>query len=128
MAIGPQMTKSEKSQAATVAVLLAAGFEPIGKLDALFGRRRFVKPGTALRVTVGKVTTCFYDVINGYTRQLVNVPTKRTRRIAFLVNESNGDPRLLGYRLVTVLEPAERAVVCAARNAPSQQGARYFVV
>ena len=76
------MTKSNKSRAAAAAALLAAGFEPRGMLQ-LIGRARFVKPGTALRVRVGKLTTCFYEVVNGNTRHLVNVPTRRTRRIAF---------------------------------------------
>ena len=113
------MTKTEKLQAAeaAVAALLAAGFESerdallrrlIGRLG--FRRRaRFVKPGTALHVTVGKVTTCFYEVVDGNTHLRVEVPNKRTRRIAFIANHTYGEEaRLLGYRLVTVV--AERAV------------------
>jgi len=101
------MTKSKKSRAAAKAALLAAGFEPRGMLW-LIGRARLVKPGTALRVRVGKVTTCFYEVVNGNAWHLVDVPTRRTRRIAFFANESCGEARLLGYRLVTVLETAFR--------------------
>jgi len=99
----PKMTKSKKSRAAATAVLLVAGFEPRGMLR-LIGRPRFVKPRTAMRVRVGKVTTCFYEVVNGNTRHLVNIPTRRTRRIAFFANEACGEARLLGYQLVTVLE------------------------
>jgi len=115
------MTKAEKLQAAenaeaAVAALLAAGFEPvrdaflrrlIGRLG-FGGRARFVKPGTALHVTIGKVTTCFYEVADGNTRLLVDVPNKRTRRIAFIANHT------FGYRFVTVVEPAERGVAYPA--------------
>jgi hypothetical protein len=116
------MTKAEKSEAAEAAgaALLAAGFEPVR--DALLrrligrlgfgGRARFVKPGTALHVTVGKVTTCFYEVADGNTRHLVDVPNKRTRRIAFFANHT------FGYRLVTAAEPAERAVAYPPHNEP----------
>ena len=97
------MMKSKKPRAAAKAALLAAGFEPRGMLR-LIGRARFAKPGTALRVRVGTATTCFYEVVNGNTRYLVNMPTARTRRIAFFANESCGEARLLGYRLVTVLQ------------------------
>ena len=113
------MTKAEKLQAAenaeaAVAALLAAGFEPRGMLR-LIGRARFVKPGTALHVTVGKVTTCFYEVVDGNRRHLVDVPNKRTRRIALIANHSYGEEaRLLGYRLVTVVEPAERSIAYPA--------------
>ena len=105
------MTKSKKPQAAAAAALLAAGFEPSSKLGALLRRltgrsARFVKPGTALRVTVGRITTCFYEVVNGKTRHLVDVPTKRTRRIALIANHS--EARLLGYRFVTSLETVLR--------------------
>jgi hypothetical protein len=116
------MTKSEKLQAAenaeaAVATLLAAGFEPegdallrrlIGRLG-LRGRARFVKHGTALHATVGKVTTCFYEVVDGNRRYLVDVPNKRTSRIAFIANHT------FGYPLVTtVAETAERAVASPA--------------
>jgi hypothetical protein len=111
------MTKSEKLQAAenteaALAALLAAGFEPerdallrrlIGRLG-FRARARFVKPGTALHVTIGKVTTCLYEIVDGNTRLLVDVPNKRTGRIAFIANHT------FGYRFATVAEPAERSV------------------
>ena len=110
------MTKSQKHQAEAIAILLAAGFQPHGEtasqtvriptvrapvyggiggeLATFGGRPRFVKPGTTLRVTVGKVTTCFYDVVDGQTKYLVNLPTRDAKRIRFFAegNLATGAP------------------------------------
>jgi hypothetical protein len=110
--ISPALLVERNLSDAAVAALLAAGFEPVGK-RGFGGRARFVKPGTPLHVTVGKVTTRFYEVVDGNTRHLVDVPTKRTRRIAFLANHSCGGAQLLGHRLFTVVGLTERAVVYA---------------
>ena len=93
-----KMTNQEKA----VAALITAGFEPAGMTPTervvflvndggpgpgkrgatLGGRARFVKPGTTLRATVGKITTCFYDVVNGNTVYRANLPTKETEKVA----------------------------------------------
>jgi len=98
------MNNTEKA----VAMLVSAGFEPAGvtpeervkfmvnsgrgypgfKGATLGGRARFIKPGSTLRATVGKVTTCFYEVVNGNTHYLANIRTRETDRIAaFLKGE-----------------------------------------
>lgn len=91
-------TRQHKTQAAAIEALLAAGFEaagetatqqvriptvrsPVfggvgGELATLGGRPRFVKPGSTLRATVGPVTTCFYDVVDGKTNYRANLRTK----------------------------------------------------
>ncbi len=65
-------------------VLREAGFVPDGRA---WGRRRFVKPGTKRKATVGKDKTCFYDVPAwGKMRMKAMVPTpnlERTRLVAF---------------------------------------------
>lgn len=78
-----QATPNKKE--AVIAALLNAGFTPDGntpqetvriptvetpvyggiggKLTTLGGRQRFMLPGTSIKVTVGKITTYFYEVL-----------------------------------------------------------------
>jgi hypothetical protein len=97
------LTKSELAMNATMNALVAAGFEPAGhttqehvaflvnndggpgpgKRAATFGgRARFVRPGTALRATVGKVTTCLYSVTATGNVYHATLDTKDTAAIA----------------------------------------------
>ena len=94
------MTKSKQAQNEAVAVLRTAGFQPVGNAPRLLtrlaslglkgGDARLVRPGSALRVKVGKANTWFYEVVNGKTNYLVNLPTEQTGRISFFANESRG--------------------------------------
>ena len=47
-----------------------------GELATFGGRQRFVKPGTDMRVTVGKRTVYVYTVKNGETRTVATYNTK----------------------------------------------------
>lgn len=110
-----KVTKGEIAQRHAIEILTAAGFvsagetptqsyragsssNPIyggigGGLCTVGGRQRFTKPGSALRVTVGKVSTCFYEVVNGVTRYIANVPTREEVRIKFFATgqAANGE-------------------------------------
>ena len=52
-----------------------------GKICLTGGRMRFVKPNSLMKATVGKITTCFYEVENGETRNFVNIRTREFDRI-----------------------------------------------
>lgn len=47
-----------------------------GKLVKTGGRLRLCLPGTDYRVTVGKITTYFYQVPNGVTQTLAHLQTR----------------------------------------------------
>ena len=52
-----------------------------GKISHTGGRMRFKKPGTLMKATVGKLTSCFYEVENGETRYASNIKTRDLPRI-----------------------------------------------
>lgn len=52
-----------------------------GKICLTGGRMRFAKPNSLMKATVGKITTYFYEVENGETRNFVNIRTREFDRI-----------------------------------------------
>jgi hypothetical protein len=52
-----------------------------GKLCTVGGRQRLAKPGTAMKATVGKITTCFYEVRDSKTQYAITIRTRDTDRI-----------------------------------------------
>lgn len=98
--------------AAAVAALVEAGFVPAGETRSsqvrvstgrspvyggmggeartFGGRSRFEKPGTAMRVTVGLRTVCFYEMLDGKAGAMENVPTKDTERVRAIARAGFG--------------------------------------
>lgn len=52
-----------------------------GELATLGGRQRFERPGTNRRATVGKITTCFYEVDGREARNFVTMQTREVGHI-----------------------------------------------
>ncbi len=52
-----------------------------GKLCTVGGRIRFKKPDTFMKATIGKLTSCFYEVENGQTNYAANIKTRDLHRI-----------------------------------------------
>jgi hypothetical protein len=52
-----------------------------GKICHIGGRMRFKKPNTFMKATVGKLTSCFYEVEAGQTKYACNVKTRDLPRI-----------------------------------------------
>jgi hypothetical protein len=52
-----------------------------GEIATFGGRQRFTKPDTDMRVTVGKITTYFYEVEKGETKGGISINTRETERI-----------------------------------------------
>lgn len=96
------MGKREQSnshyQRAAIEAVLAGGFIPDGEtrtesyrakvgelaqaLVTAGGRQRFAKPGTPMKVTVGRITVCFYEVEKGKEpKNYINISTRQIDRI-----------------------------------------------
>lgn len=85
-------------QSKAIESVLANGFVPDGETDTASyrakvgelaqrlinagGRQRFAKPGTLMKVTVGKRTVCFYEVIDKKAKEFATLSTRETDRIA----------------------------------------------
>lgn len=84
-------------QRKAIEAVLAGGFIPDGETGAVSyrakagelamkmvtagGRQRFKKPGTAMKVTVGRITVCFYEVHDGKAKEFASISTRMTPRI-----------------------------------------------
>lgn len=80
-----------------IEAVLAGGFIPDGatetvsyrakagevaqKLVTAGGRQRFKKPDTAMKVTIGRITVCFYEVEDGQPANMVTLSTNELDRI-----------------------------------------------
>lgn len=80
-----------------IEAVLAGGFIPDGetgsvsyrakagelalKLVTAGGRQRFKKPDTVMKVTVGRISVCFYEVEGGQTKNMITLSTRELSRI-----------------------------------------------
>lgn len=98
------MIKNQQSMTAVIDLLLAAGFVPDGEtrqeqvriptakapvfghsggvLATLGGRRRFVKPGTTIKATVGQRTTALYRIEGAGLEGVRGIATLATRELS----------------------------------------------
>lgn len=95
--MGKRQEHNSYYQRKAIEAVLTGGFVPDGetgevsyraktgelamKLVNAGGRQRFKKPGTAMKVTVGRISVCFYEVENGATKNMTTLSTRELSRI-----------------------------------------------
>lgn len=72
-------TRSQQFRSGSSANPLYGGIG--GEVSFIGGRMRFRKPDSPMKATVGKLTTCFYEVEDGATFNAVSIKTRETDRI-----------------------------------------------
>lgn len=95
--MGKREQNNDYYQRKAIEVVLAGGFIPNGETDSVSyraragevamklvtagGRQRFKKPDTAMKVTVGRISVCFYEVLDGEAKNMVTLSTRELSRI-----------------------------------------------